>query len=202
MANGDARVTLKAEPIERSITVRCVIVDKLAAEKDRLEVVLRPEEGSKALDPLALTIEGPAGVEEIPVRFESDNPAVLGVGEGGGMTVKGFGKATLNIAVADKELNIPVEIGRVLREEQGLVIEDDEGHGITLEPGRYRAVVSGDQELRVAFQGTHCESDEDAEQHVLECRLEKAGALRVENPGLLGMGSGDATVSIEVIELP
>lgn len=196
--NGSSSLELKAGELTATVQVQCAIVKQITVPKT-LRVLL--DDGNEQALRLDYSVEGPEGVHDLPVTITSSAPEVVQVGEGGALTALAFGKADITVAVSDKAETVTVEVGRQLDGEAGLKVKDGEGHGITLEAGRYETVVASDQPVTVHFAGTDCESDE-ALEHELTCTLEKAGTLRIENPGLLGMGGGTASTYVKLIQLP
>ncbi len=199
--NGASSVTLTSGALERTVQIQCAIVSAITGP-DLLRVVFEEgETGEKALR-LQYAVEGPEGVEDLPVSITSSAPTILAAGDGGGLTALDFGAADVTIAVSDKTLVVPVEVARELPRHTGLVIGDGDGHGISLEAGRYLVKLHSDQPIEAKFQGTDCESDGEGTDLEFECTLAAASALRIENPGLLGMGGGKATVNARIVQLP
>ena len=159
------------------------------------------EEGTEQNLRLDYAVKGPKGVDEIPVSVTSSKPEVVSVSEGGGLTVLQFGLAELTIAASDKAHVVTVEGGRELDRHAGMKVKDGDSTAIAVAAGRYVATVHSDQPVTLAFGGSECETDEGTELE-LECTVPGASTVKVENPGLLGMGGGTATVNVKLIQLP
>ena len=208
---GDATVTLEAgeadgPKVRVDTLLRCQLVGEVRVEPAAVSFNLKPDDSGvvrPALsEPLRITVLGLDGkpIDGADVSVTSQDPTVARL-EKGAVQARQRGATTIKVAAGDKVTEVPVEASLVVDDRLGLVVADGETHGIPLEAGSYRVTVGADQPVELSFQGADCESDE-ATAHTLDCTLEKGGTIRVENPGIFGMGGGPATLNIRVLQRP
>ena len=188
--------------------MRCQLVKEIRVKPEKLAFSLKPDaEGvihPSSSYPLQITVIGADGqpVANADLAISSADPTIARVESGNIVQVRQRGATTIKLAAGDKLVEIPVSVSLVALERVGLEVPDGETHGIPLEAGHYSLTIGATQPVEVEVQGADCEGQGEATTHTLDCELKAAGTLRIENPALLGFGSGPASVSVRVLQLP
>ena len=142
-----------------------------------------------------------------PLAVTPSDPNIIQVGEGGSVTALRRGKASIKAIIGDKIGTVEVEVSEEVAVRKAVPVDDSKSFGLPLEPGSYLVTAGSDLGVEVSFEGVKsgdeagCAAPEGTSAE-LRCTLAQAGTLQVENPGVLGMGGGAASVNLRVVRLP
>ncbi len=204
---GLATVTLEAPPARKDVVVACRLVRELRVAPQKLVTVLEIDESGQptpvdlgAFAFQAIGFDGKA-IKDAPIEVSVSEGGVVVTKEDGTLRATRPGRATIHGLVASHTAKLEVEVGVLVTTRKAALVEDGEHLGIPVEPGRYKVALGSDVDVRVRAAGGTC--DEHADGKALEpyCTFEKAGTVRVENPGTLGLGD-DAHVTLRVVKIP
>ena len=210
---GTGSATLSAGALRHDVVIACMLIQEIRPEPATIEAVLVRDEAGvvrpTSVGPFTFTAIGLDGkpLPGVPLNLTASDPNVIALKEGGLVEALAMGKASIKAVAGDKIGTIEVRIAEELSTRKGLVVEDSKSVGLPLEPGSYRVTMGSDQGVKVSVEGVRsgdearCVADESVSAELL-CTLAQAGTLEINNPGVLGMGGGPASVNLRVVRLP
>jgi len=204
---GLATVTLEAPPARKDVVVACRLVKELRVAPQKLVTVLEPDPTGQpvakdlgAFQFQAIGFDGKA-IKDAPIEVSVSEGGVITTGEGSTLRAVRPGRATIHGLIADHTASLEVEVGLLVTTRKAALVEDGEHLGIPVEAGRYKVALGSDVDVRVEAAGGTCDDHEDGKALEPMCTFEKAGTVRVENPGTLGLGD-DAHVTLRLVRIP
>jgi len=206
---GLATITLEAPPARKDVVVACRLVEELRVAPQRLMTVLTPDSTGQptprdlgTFQFQAIGYDGKA-IKDAPIEVTATAEGVLERTPEGTLRALKPGRATIHGVIADHTASLEVEVGLLMTTRKGADVEDAGHLGIPVEPGRYRIALGSDQPVRVRAAGGECEDHEPALALDPICTFQSAGTVRIENPGSMGLGLGDAAkVTLRVVKVP
>lgn len=195
--SGDGKVSVSIASVNRSVPVRCRIVDRIdAANVGRVELAAGPFQPKvRALDK--------SGVEltDVDVTFFSKNSGVA-FPKDGQLVPKSVGTANLVARAGGVSADFKVDVVRKVVVE-ALPIEQNKKLYFSLEPAKYELKIRLPSPHRMSAEwrgAPFCNASSDGVEHIWVCGLRaKAGGVAFDNPAYLKDGS--KTPSVEGVEL-
>ncbi len=212
-AFGTATATLTSGSARFDQVVECMLVKEIRAVPATLEALLVRDEAGliqpAQVGPFQFEVVGldDAVIPGVNLTITASDPNLLEPSPDGRITVKARGKSSIKAVLGDKIGTLDVLVAEELATRKGVLVEDSKSFGLPLEPGSYRVTAGSDQGVKISFDGQRsgeeagCTSPEGTT-HDLQCTFAQTGTLLVENPGVLGIGGGSASVNLRVIRLP
>lgn len=204
---GLATVTLEAPPARKDVVVACRLVRELRVAPQRLVTVIERDSAGQpvpkdlgAFQFQAIGFDGKA-IPDAPIEISVSEGGVIETVEGGTLRATQPGRATIHGLIADHTAKLEVEVGLLLTTRKGAVIEDGSHLGIAVEPGRYKVALGSTVPVEVVASGGTCDEHEEGTTLNPVCTFDKAGTIRIENPGVLGLGD-DAEVTLRLVQTP
>lgn len=199
--SGDAKLEVNVRGVSGTATVRCRLVDRVEVPTlDRLDI----SKGPFVLEVRAFSKEG-AELSDVPITVAQTKGNRVRV-SGLEITPVSVGEAELSVRAGSAHQNVPVKVVRSHTPE-ALPIKDGKRISFSLPEGKYEARVTlkEPKSLRIEWlSAPYCEYRGSAKAtHVVNCTLQRKGALITDNPRFLD--SGNTAVShdgVEIYEIP
>lgn len=203
LRNGISTVTLQAESAVATFQVYCTLVAKAELSRDEVDIVFGPDEESRALARIDVVLTGPGGelVEGVTRSWTSGDAAIVELVDGNALNVVGLGTTELEMRAGHVVEHVPVQVGRLLYEED-VVVEEGGRAQLPVEPGRYRVDVESDRPVAVLFEGADCTSEGTGTELSVGCTLERKGFVEVANAARNGIQGPDANAHVIVVAYP
>jgi hypothetical protein len=204
---GLATVTLEAPPARKDVVVACRLVQELRVAPQKLVTVLEPDAtGSPVPRDLggfqfqAIGMDGKA-IKDAPIELAVSAGGVITTSDDGMIRAVQPGRATIHGLIASHTATMEVEVGLLVTTRKAALIEDGSHLGIPVQPGRYKVALGSDVNVRVTARGGACAEHSDGKALEPMCAFKSAGTVRIENPGVMGLGD-DAHVTLRLVLVP
>jgi len=204
---GLATVTLEAPPARKDVVVACRLVQELRAAPQKLVTVLESDAtGTPVPRDLggfqfqAIGMDGKA-IKDAPIELTVSAGGVITTTDEGMIRAVQPGRATIHGLIASHTATLAVEVGLLVTTRKATLVKDGAHLGIPVEPGRYKVALGSDVEVRITARGGTCAEHADGTALDPICVFDSAGTVRVENPGMMGVGD-DAHVTLRLVLIP
>src|SRR5450432_1653543 len=196
--SGDGKLNVAVSGVNRSIAVRCRIVDRIeAGDVGRVELTAGPFKPKvRVLD------KSGAELADVDVSFVSKNAGVA-YPKDGMLVPKTVGTANLTARAGQASADFKVDVVRKVVVE-ALPIDNNKRIYFSLDAGKYELKVTLKTPKRVSVEwrgAPYCNAASDGLDHVATCTLREQGGGGVvfDNPAYLNDGS--KTISVDGVEL-
>ncbi len=196
--SGDGKVNVTVSGVNRSIAVRCRIVDRIeAGDVGRVELTAGP------FKPMVRVLDkSGAELSDVDVSFVSKNAGVA-YPKDGMVVPKTVGTANLTARAGQASVDFKLDVVRKVVVE-ALPIDGNKRIYFSLDAGKYELTVKlrAPKRVNVEWRGApYCNAASDGLDHVATCVLREQGGGGVvfDNPAYLNDGS--KTISVDGVEL-
>jgi hypothetical protein len=196
--SGDGKLSVTLAGVNRSIAVRCRIVDRIeAADAGRVELTAGPFKPKvRVLDKTG------AELGDVDVSFVSKNAGVA-FPKDGMLVPQSVGTANLTARAGQASADFKVDVVRRVVVE-ALPIDNNKRIYLSLDAGKYelKVTLKSPKRVNVEWRGApYCNASSDGLEHIATCALREQGGGGVvfDNPAYLNDGS--KTVSLDGVEL-
>jgi hypothetical protein len=200
--SGDGKVNVSVSGVNRSIAVRCRIVDRIeAGDVGRVELSAGPFKPK-----LRVLDKSGAELSDVEVSFVSKNAGVA-YPKDGMVVPKTVGTANLTARAGQASVDFKLDVVRKVVVE-ALPIDGNKRIYFSLDAGKYELTVKlhAPKRVNVEWRGApYCNAASDGVDHVATCVLREQGGGGVvfDNPAYLSNGSKAISLDgVELYEIP